>query len=190
MFSKQAATSAQTCSVAPSMQEGEDPGLSRPITENLNAVLQLLQYREVCAPAGRQSAVPLPNTCMLSVFPTVAARLQIHELSLSGNQLRSDMLRERLRFEAGDSLTNDSWPGAGPAGGLHPAQELDTGEMARLQEGAQVIDCSSEFHSMQPLLATGNLCLIQGPALASADIGRALLPWLQADAATASCWSR
>ncbi|EFN53834.1 hypothetical protein CHLNCDRAFT_36397 [Chlorella variabilis] len=94
-------------------QEGEDPGLSRPITENLNAVLQLLQYRE------------------------------IHELSLSGNQLRSDMLRERLRFEAGDSLTNDSWPGAGPAGGLHPAQELDTGEMARLQEGAQVIDCSS-----------------------------------------------
>lgn len=28
-------------------QEGEDPTLSQPITENLNAILQLLQYQEV-----------------------------------------------------------------------------------------------------------------------------------------------
>ena len=43
------------------LQEGEHPTLSRPITENLNAVLQLLQYSAVraCLLVGWQSAAVL-----------------------------------------------------------------------------------------------------------------------------------
>lgn len=38
-----------------SQQEGEDPNLSCPITENLNAVLKLLRYDEVSKESGTGS---------------------------------------------------------------------------------------------------------------------------------------
>lgn len=104
-------------------QAGEDPGLSQPTTENLNAMLQLLHYQA------------------------------IRELSLSGNQLRSDMQRRRLRFDAGDSLSNGTvWmsngageggSGAGALPGVATAGAAGEEEDARLRAGAQVIDCSS-----------------------------------------------
>lgn len=61
-------------------QEGEDPALARPIVENLNAVLQLFEYREV------------------------------RELSLSANQLRSEVRRQR--FKAGTALDGGGGSGA------------------------------------------------------------------------------
>ena len=35
------------------LQEGEDPALAKPVTENLNAVLQLLQYSAVRRGGGQ-----------------------------------------------------------------------------------------------------------------------------------------
>ena len=88
--------------------------------------------------------------------------MQVREMSLSGNQLRADM--QRLRFEAGDSLTNASWldggswqPGRGrellvlPGGASQEAGSRaglqlvrDEDEVARLRRGAHIIDCRSE----------------------------------------------
>ncbi|KAI7839210.1 hypothetical protein COHA_007023 [Chlorella ohadii] len=75
---------------------------------------------------------------------------RIEELSLSGNQHRSNMLRRRLRFKAGDSLTNSTWleggAAAGAAGGSGDsssgsggATAAGTAELA----GAEIIDCRS-----------------------------------------------
>ncbi|KAL4419672.1 hypothetical protein ABPG75_006770 [Micractinium tetrahymenae] len=96
-------------------QEGEDPSLCRPITENLSAVLQLLQYQEV------------------------------RELSLSVNQLRTDMEQRRLRFEAGDSL--GSHAGSGGSRGsssLLPGVGASDAELERLRAGARIIDCRDD----------------------------------------------
>ena len=85
--------------------------------------------------------------------PYLVHALQVRELSLSGNQLRFEMLRDRLRFAAGDSLTNTScagsleqgatngWSGTGPA-----AYHAMRGEAmaARPRQGAQPTNCSGE----------------------------------------------
>ena len=140
------------------MQEGEHPALSRPITENLNAVLQLLQYSAVraCLQVGGQSVavlVRLPLVILAADWPpTSCVRLQISELSLSGNQMRADMQRRRLRFQAGDSLSNSTWTdGSGGGGGggggaaVDGRSSSDEGELARLRAGAEIIDCRSEW---------------------------------------------
>ncbi|KAL4856940.1 Alpha-mannosidase [Chlorella vulgaris] len=118
-------------------QEGEDSILSRPTTENLNAVLQLLHYQEV------------------------------REMSLTGNQLHADMQRDRLRFDASNDLTtswlhdasvshasNGKGGDSGRSGsgrgiarqavGRPQQRQLlldDSAELARLRAGAQIIDC-------------------------------------------------
>ncbi|KAL4437798.1 hypothetical protein ABPG77_005710 [Micractinium sp. CCAP 211/92] len=97
-------------------EEDEGPGLSSPITENLNAVLQLLQYQEV------------------------------RELSLSANQLRSQMQQDRLRFEAGNSL------GISTGLGLRTAASRNGTELARLRAGAHLIDCREDCVSGQLLI--------------------------------------
>jgi hypothetical protein len=162
------------------LQEGEDPVLSHPITENLNAVLQLLQYREVGGGRGgvggeihrqkgvKSAYVPVVRwqhqhpalACLCGLFspPTTCCALQVRELSLSANQLRSEMESRRLRFAPGDSLTNSSWldAGGGPggAGQLRSASEMrgradlpakiEAAELQRLRAGAEIIDCRGE----------------------------------------------
>ena len=116
--------------------------------------------------------IPPAHTC-----PTTPHRLlpacsccsefdQIRELSLSGNQLRSDMQQRRLRFQPGDSLSNDSAAEsaaagtAAAAGGTAAAPVTaaasggalgggasgaeDAAELAKLRAGAEIFDCSSE----------------------------------------------
>lgn len=51
-----------------SVQEGEDPALAQPVTENLNAVLQLLEYSAV-------SWARLGEGGVKEVFATAQARL-------------------------------------------------------------------------------------------------------------------
>lgn len=94
-------------------QEGEDPALAQPVTENLNAVLQLLEYSA------------------------------IEELSLSGNQRRSDMLRRRLRFKAGDSLTNSTWLEGSMGGGAKGRGAGSSASSAASAAGVEIIDCRS-----------------------------------------------
>lgn len=68
--------------------------------------------------------------------------MQIQELSLSGNQLRADMQRRRLRFPAGDSLdqTGRVASGMGEAG-----QGVADADVATLRASAEVIDCQSKL---------------------------------------------
>ena len=134
------------------MQEGEDAALAKPVTENLNAVLQLLQYDAVrarccswhCVGIARGTAQPTPALVTLPSYLALAA--QVRELSLSGNQLRSDMLRRRLRFRAGDSLTNSTWAaGTGLGSGDQASGKGREGEAeGAALVGVEVIDCRSE----------------------------------------------
>jgi hypothetical protein len=85
--------------------------------------------------------------------------LQISELSLSGNQMRADMQRGRLRFQAGDSLTNSTRID-GCSGGSDGGAGVDGGELGRLRAGAEIIDCRSESGSSGiPLLPLALLSL-------------------------------
>lgn len=54
--------------------------------------------------------------------------------------MRADMQRGRLRFQAGDSLTNGTWTDGGSASGAG-----DGGKLARMRAGAEIIDCRSEL---------------------------------------------
>lgn len=86
---------------------------------------------------------------------------QIEELSLSGNQRRSDMLRRRLRFKAGESLTNTSWVDASSGGGgsarstSRSSGGASAAEAAELA-GAEIIDCRSECACLPPLALGGH----------------------------------
>lgn len=87
--------------------------------------------------------MPLP-------LPLLLPAPQIEELSLSGNQRRSDMLRRRLRFKAGDSLTNSTWLEGGMGGGAtfrgagSSASSAASAAGAAELAGAEIIDCRSE----------------------------------------------
>lgn len=155
------------------LQEGEDPALAQPVTENLNAVLQLLEYsavrwarlgeggvkrwsrlRDVCLPAKRQVAELFMDAahqahwssvhCRLPIMPLSLPAPQIEELSLTGNQRRSDMLRRRLRFKAGDSLTNSTWLEGSMGGGAKGRGAGSSASSAASAAGAEIIDCRSE----------------------------------------------
>lgn len=108
-------------------QEGEDPNLSCPITENLNAVLKLLRYDEV------------------------------RELSLSANQLKSDMQHGRLHFKAGDSLGSSvGWGGGSNDLGLLLEAGCIDAKLERLHAGAKPINCrencaNSQLITLQPM---------------------------------------
>lgn len=54
------------------------------------------------------------------------------------------MLRRRLRFQAGDSLTNSSWV-EGSMGGSGRGRGGDGAVPAEQLAGAEIIDCRSEW---------------------------------------------
>lgn len=172
-------------SVPPCPQEGEHPSLAKPVTENLNAVLQLLQYSEVLgaghfAASGAPNADAMPSPCHCATFavtrPTLAPR-QVRELSLSGNQLRSEALQRRLRFQAGDSLTNSSWLEGPAGGGVAEQDDVDEG-VAALRAAAEVIDCSSECLGLRGSGEGGDGCQVTWVAAEQERIGsNALATW-------------
>lgn len=126
------------------MQEGEDATLAKPATEDLNAVLQLLEYNAV-GTRWRRAALAAPLAprprAGCDCRPPTAIPSQIQELSLSGNQLRAGMLRRRLRFRVGDTLNSAGLEDGGAREALHGVQDTD---LAALRASAEVVDCKSE----------------------------------------------
>ncbi len=91
----------------------------------------------VVPPVALPSVLCLPDAVTYRPTSTPSA-LQVRELSLSANQLRSQMQQDRLRFEAGDSL------GGSTGLGLRSAASRNDTELARLRAGAHLIDCRGE----------------------------------------------
>lgn len=92
----------------------------------------------------RANALRTAGSCVPPLPPLSPAshpRRQVRELSLTGNQLRADAERRRLRFAAGDSLTDPAWlesslgSGGGRTAGSGAAQREPRGE------AIEAIDC-------------------------------------------------
>lgn len=85
--------------------------------------------------------------------------LQVRELSLSANQLKSDMQHGRLHFKAGDSLGSSvGWGGGSNDLGLLLEAGCIDAKLERLHAGAKPINCRGEKGQENHGLVQASVC--------------------------------